>query len=92
MGESGAKPRVGLLPANPCQTGWLTGTSSSRDDCGATRGWNGRAVAERVERTAWRKTTAGAPNELTSDFPSLSSYILPRSHWPQKCLRISLST
>ena len=23
MGESGAKPRVGLLPANPCQTGWF---------------------------------------------------------------------
>ena len=49
MGESGARPGVGLLPANPCQTGWLLGASSSRDDCGATHGWNGRAVAERVK-------------------------------------------
>ena len=49
MGESGAKPGVGLLPANLCQTGWPLGASSSRDDCGVTRGWNGQAVAERVE-------------------------------------------
>ena len=49
MGESGARPRVGLLPANPCQTGWLLGASSSWDDGGAAQGWNGRAVAERVE-------------------------------------------
>ena len=49
MGESGARPRMGLLPANPCQAGWFLGASSSRDDCGTTRGWNGRAVAERVE-------------------------------------------
>ena len=49
MGESGTKPGVGLLPANPCRTGWLLGASSSRDDCRVNRGWNGQAVAERVE-------------------------------------------
>ena len=48
-GESAAKPRVGLLPANLCQTGHVPGTSSSWDDCGVAQGWNGRAVAERVE-------------------------------------------
>ena len=48
MEELGVKPGVGLLPANPCRTGWLLGASSSRDDCGAARGWNGRAVVERV--------------------------------------------
>ena len=38
LGESGAKPRALLLPTNPHQTGELLGTSSSQDDCGATRG------------------------------------------------------
>ena len=50
-GESGANPGAGLLPANPHQTGELLGMSSSRDDCRATWGWNGWAVAERVEST-----------------------------------------
>ena len=49
MGESGARPGMGLLPANPCRAGWFLGASSSWDDCGATQGWKGRAVAERVE-------------------------------------------
>ena len=49
MRESGARPGMGLLPANPHQAGWFLGTSSSQDDCGATQGWNGQAVAERVE-------------------------------------------
>ena len=49
MGESGARPGVGLLPANPCRTGWFLDASSSQDDGRVTRGWNGRAVAERVE-------------------------------------------
>ena len=49
MGESGARHRVGLLPANPCRTGWFLDASSSWDDSGVTRGWNGQAVAERVE-------------------------------------------
>ena len=49
MGESGERPRMGLLPANLCRAGWFLGASSSGDDCRVTRGWNGRAVAERVE-------------------------------------------
>ena len=40
-GESAVKPRVGLLPANPCQTGQVQGASSSREDCGVAQGWNG---------------------------------------------------